>query len=1006
MSKNTSRKGLAFGAGLALVVSGVSALPAQAAGAITLSPTTGSAYNTLTTSTFSLSPVITGVNADEYQYLRYLVTNSDEQVIGFNMTQGGNGDGELFYASGSTDDARIVDVSSLAFEDDGTDGTDELEGSDVYQITLPGPASNYFADGDTVTVAGMATASANVAITIDSRADVVANGTNATGFLLDNTLVYILAPATPGDQADTADVGTATLTLSATNARTALDSFVVTPDDVATPGNNAAALGASNALILDPQDNQNEQSYTVQAWIDGNQNNTIDTGELASAVQTVTFKEIGKLSAVGTLSGVTVGSTSVVMSVTLSGDINYQQVNSTAVIVDLLEDGVQVTPVDTGQLTWDSVNSRWRNVNTLGALTAGQEMTLNVYGDNDFGNTGSAQINAGDLKNTSTADTSAAVTNPTVDFRVTDTANAVTTLPMQSDPIGTDAAAYVTTQDGTASVRTGTASVELLMFVGTDVALPVAISDAEVSVAVTSTNVTNTDAITVAGKGLVSGATTVTAKTNATGNVSMTVTLGAADDGDILVFTPTINGAAVGETLTLTVTDGTYSVTQLTPGSLTIQAGAALEIAYAVVDEFGVAPVNGTHNVVVTPTANERTKAATFARTISVVDGKASLSVTDDGTGTGKFTASAKLALNGSITAIGSTISTVVNVVADSAPAKIVAEKLAYGTAQALDLNADGDYADTVGGVVETNNTAALLLENRDFANYDSRYNLPTVAAPTVRDSYKVTVGGKATNAAGSAVSGALVTFAAKGFLFSDGTVFAMDSITVRAGSTGIASVDVWSSVGGAQSITMTSGAATASQALVYAVGTGTATSFTLTAPASSEPGKTVDVKVTATDKFGNPAKSVPVTLYSTGPGYLINTTGTTLSDGTFSTKLLLGTNDSGSAVIAAVVTIDGVETIKTTTIAVGTRVTDASALPAGAVVNVGTFNGKIVVYAKGMKGSTITWKIAGKWEKAEVTMDFQRFDRPTVALGLDVMVDIHLAGNKTPVFSTTVTTK
>jgi hypothetical protein len=694
------------------------------------------------------------------------------------------------------------------------------------------------------------------------------------------------------------------------------------------------------------------------------------------------------------------------MSVTLSGDINYQQVNSTAVLVDLLEDDVQVTPAGSGQLTWDSVNSRWRNVNTLGALTAGQEMTLNVYGDNDFGNTGSAQINAGDLKNTSTADTSAAVTNPTVDFRVTDTANAVTTLPMQSDPIGTDAAAYVTTQDGTASVRTGTASVELLMFVGTDVALPVAISDAEVSVAVTSTNVTNTDAITVAGKGLVSGATTVTAKTNATGNVSMTVTLGAADDGDILVFTPSINGAAVGETLTLTVTDGTYSVTQLTPGSLTIQAGAAIEIAYAVVDEFGVAPANGTHNVVVTPTANERTKAATFARTISVVDGKASLSVTDDGTGTGKFTASAKLALNGSITAIGSTISTVVNVVADSAPAKIVAEKLAYGTAQALDLNADGDYADTVGGVVETNNTAALLLENRDFANYDSRYNLPTVAAPTVRDSYKVTVGGKATNAAGSAVSGALVTFAAEGFLFSDGTVFAMDSITVRAGSTGIASVDVWSSVGGAQSITMTSGAATASQALVYAVGTGTATSFTLTAPASSEPGKTVDVKVTATDKFGNPAKSVPVTLYSTGPGYLINTTGTTLSDGTFSTKLLLGTNDSGSAVIAAVVTIDGVETIKTTTIAVGTRVTDASALPAGAVVNVGTFNGKIVVYAKGMKGSTITWKIAGKWEKAEVTMDFQRFDRPTVALGLDVMVDIHMAGNKTPVFSTTVTTK
>jgi hypothetical protein len=994
MSKNTTRKGLAFGAGLALVVSGVSALPAQAAGAITLSPTTGSAYNTLTTSTFSLSPVITGVNADEYKYLRYLVTNTDEKIVRVDMTQGGSADGERTFAAGTTTNATGLAIASTHYqitENAVANPSGSTVAVDTVTVFIADGEANFLA-GDLVELVG----------DLGADGDLIAAGKYVVEGTGTDLVTLLLAGAADAAFAKFADTGSTIQNLS----RTSDDSFVVAPDDVATPGANAAALGASNALILDPQDNQNESSYTVQAWIDGNQNNILEAGEIASAVQTVTFKEIGKLSAVGTLSGVTVGSTSVVMSVTLSGDINYQQVNSTAVLVDLLEDDVQVTLDGDGQLTWDSVNSRWRNVNTLDALTAGQKMTLNVYGDNDFGNTGTAQINAGDLKNTSTADTSAAVTAPTVDFRVTDTANAVTTLPMQSDPIGTDAAAYVTTQNGTASVRTGTASVELVMFVGTDVALPVAISGAEVSVAVTSTNVTNTDAVTVAGKGLVSGATTVTAKTNATGNVSMTVTLGAADDGDTLIFTPTINGTAVGETLTLTVTDGTYSVTQVTPGSLTIQAGAALEIAYAVVDEFGVAPANGTHNVVVTPTANERTKAATFARTISVVDGKASLSVTDDGTGTGKFTASAKLALNGSITAIGSTISTVVNVVADSAPAKIVAEKLAYGTSQALDLNADGDYADTVGGVVETNNTAALLLENRDFANYDSRYNLPTVAAPTVRDSYKVTVGGKATNAAGSAVSGALVTFAAKGFLFSNGTVFAMDSITVRAGSTGIASVDVWSSVGGAQSITMTSGAATASQALVYAVGTGTATSFTITAPASSEPGKTVDVKVTATDKFGNPAKSVSVTLYSTGPGYLINTTGTTLSDGTFSTKLLLGTNDSGSAVIRAVVTIDGVETIKSTTIVVGSNVTDASALPAGAVVNVGTFNGKIVVYAKGLKGSTITWKIAGKWEKAGITMDFQRFDRPTAALGLDVMVDIHMAGNSTPVFSTTVTTK
>jgi hypothetical protein len=83
-----------------------------------------------------------------------------------------------------------------------------------------------------------------------------------------------------------------------------------------------------------------------------------------------------------------------------------------------------------------------------------------------------------------------------------------------------------------------------------------------------------------------------------------------------------------------------------------------------------------------------------------------------------------------------------------------------------------------------------------------------------------------------------------------------------------------------------------------------------------------------------------------------------------------------------------------------------AGGLKAGEKVNVGTFNGKIVVYAKGMKGETITWKIAGKWVKVEVTKDYQLFDRLTAAIGVNVNVDIHRAGVKTPLLSKTVLTK
>ncbi len=77
-----------------------------------------------------------------------------------------------------------------------------------------------------------------------------------------------------------------------------------------------------------------------------------------------------------------------------------------------------------------------------------------------------------------------------------------------------------------------------------------------------------------------------------------------------------------------------------------------------------------------------------------------------------------------------------------------------------------------------------------------------------------------------------------------------------------------------------------------------------------------------------------------------------------------------------------------------------------GQTLNVGTFNGKIVVYARGYTGSTISWKIAGRWQKVTVTQDFQAFDRLTRAVGVDVTVDIYVNGSAVPAFSKTVRTR
>jgi subtilisin family serine protease len=77
-----------------------------------------------------------------------------------------------------------------------------------------------------------------------------------------------------------------------------------------------------------------------------------------------------------------------------------------------------------------------------------------------------------------------------------------------------------------------------------------------------------------------------------------------------------------------------------------------------------------------------------------------------------------------------------------------------------------------------------------------------------------------------------------------------------------------------------------------------------------------------------------------------------------------------------------------------------------GQTLNVGTFNGKIVVYARGYTGSVLTWKIAGRWQRVTVTSDFQAFDRLTRARGVDVTVDIYVDGSTVPVFSKTVRTR
>ena len=74
------------------------------------------------------------------------------------------------------------------------------------------------------------------------------------------------------------------------------------------------------------------------------------------------------------------------------------------------------------------------------------------------------------------------------------------------------------------------------------------------------------------------------------------------------------------------------------------------------------------------------------------------------------------------------------------------------------------------------------------------------------------------------------------------------------------------------------------------------------------------------------------------------------------------------------------------------------------ALTNAGSFNGYVAVYAKGLKGKILAWKIAGKWFKTTVTSDYQVFQRRTAAVGINVDVHLYIDGKKQ--LTKTVTTR
>ncbi len=262
---------------------------------------------------------------------------------------------------------------------------------------------------------------------------------------------------------------------------------------------------------------------------------------------------------------------------------------------------------------------------------------------------------------------------------------------------------------------------------------------------------------------------------------------------------------------------------------------------------------------------------------------------------------------------------------------------------------------------------------------------------------------------------GASVTIASQGLIFREaaGKASVSNSLTMRSDANGSISFQVASVKAGTFTISLTVGSSTTTSQLVVdpaAHDSGKTITFDTTAIAA---GATKVITGTVVDANGNPVHTsgssvveVTYTIASGTAGIVIGSLPTeTDADGKFSFTVFTGVSDKGFATLTAKYYKSGVASTATKDI-VSTTQNIGVGQPAAAAaskITVGSFTGKVVVYAKGYTGKTVSYRIAGKWGKMVVTKDLQSATR-LVGSGKAIKVDVYVDGSL--VKSETITTK
>jgi len=506
----------------------------------------------------------------------------------------------------------------------------------------------------------------------------------------------------------------------------------------------------------------------------------------------------------------------------------------------------------------------------------------------------------------------------------------------------------------------------------------------------------------------------VTLLTDAAGKVTFTIGENDGAVGSAVEVNVVPEGLATTQTaeLDLIWADAVYGIFDLndnsalaTTGNNSIVAGGSYSYSLAVLDQWKSAPADGTY----------RAKYATTNRTVgtdyvTLTNGRGSYTVTDRAI-TGETTIQTVFSLE-ELQTDGTW--------ADGETLLQTGTTLTYTTSVVAATNVDAVLLDTDGSTAYGSGTADLSATAATVATAAQDRRITNSVQPVYGATQTADVTGRVSNSVTNATrAGALVTISGpSNILFSDGAVDAFGSLTLRADAAGEFAVELFSNTAQVDTvITVTSGAGSKTVEVTF-IGSGASfgTAIAIDAPASVMPGTSFKVTATVTDKNGNAVvtgDNDQIRVTYTGPGIIIATMpDDTDSKGQVSFTVLLGTNDSGTGVVA--VSYDrGDDGDFTGTTAADMDVTATASITVGAVassdtkVTVGTYKGYVAVFTKGYEGQKLSVRVASKWHVRNPIVDLKAgYSLLTVNTGAGYVANVIVYIDGVEVERMTITTR